>query len=139
MTATHRPVTLDDLDRDELLRLIRDGIILWSEADLIWAQWRVACDRWQAAWTAYGQAVKTTSEARDTAIAAGVAFGDALRALASARKLATLRRAHRVAEQRLIAAHAAEVRAKAKADRIERRQQALLARHKAMRGDSDAA
>ncbi|MBI2235403.1 MAG: hypothetical protein HYU60_00335 [Magnetospirillum sp.] len=48
MTAPRKPVTLDDLDRDELLQLIRGGLprgFGYSERDLVWAQWEVACRR----------------------------------------------------------------------------------------------
>ena len=39
-------VTLDDLDRDELLQLIRRHTsLLLHPADLVWARWMVACDR----------------------------------------------------------------------------------------------
>jgi hypothetical protein len=137
---SHRPVTLDDLDRDELLRLIRGGLLFrCSEADLIWAQWEVAGDRWQAAWAAYRQASMAAHDALKALVAANIAFGDALRGLASARKLASLSRATKAAGRRVIETSAAEARAKAKADRIRRRQDALLARHDALMGGSDAA
>ncbi|MEW5726309.1 MAG: hypothetical protein AB1918_00645 [Pseudomonadota bacterium] len=39
-----KPVTLEDLDRDELLQLVRYNM-LWRESDLVWAQWEAACAR----------------------------------------------------------------------------------------------
>lgn len=141
MTATgRRPVTIDDLDRDELLRLIHGECIIYSEAALIWAQWEVACERWRAAWATYRRASEAGHAAWDAWIATGDAYDDALRARASARsKLANLERAHDAAKQRLTEARAAEARAKAKADRIERRRDMLIAWHEALRGGGHAA
>jgi len=39
-----KPVTLDDLNRDELLSLAQSHG-LWLESDLVWAQWMVASAR----------------------------------------------------------------------------------------------
>lgn len=72
-----KPITLDDLDRDELLALARHG--LWSQRDLVWAQYEVsslrartareasylAWDRWCAACIARSQAFEA---GRDRAI-----------------------------------------------------------------------
>jgi len=47
--ADRKPTTLDDLDREELLQLIRDSlkwqVVGYSERDLVWAQWQVATRR----------------------------------------------------------------------------------------------
>ena len=44
--TTRKTITLDDLDRDELLQLVRSsGIFLIAKSDLVWAQWEVATRR----------------------------------------------------------------------------------------------
>jgi len=126
--ADRRPVTLDDLDRDELLHLVRN-LGPWPEAALIWAQWLAACDRRRLAWDAYQQAFDAAREAFDAWLDAGQAHGAALHALASTRTLDRLSRAYNAADRRRIDADAAQRRAKAKVDRAARREDALYARY----------
>ncbi|MDR3437160.1 hypothetical protein [Telmatospirillum sp.] len=40
--ADRKPVTLDDLSREELLRFVGRQIFVWTEKDLVWAQCEVA-------------------------------------------------------------------------------------------------
>jgi hypothetical protein len=123
---------LDDLDRDELLHLMRRR--LWRQSDLVWAQWEAACDRWEAAWDEYMRLGRATAEAYGASITATNALTEACRNPARDLKaLDRLSRAAAVAADVTEQARAREGRAKAKADRIDRRKERLLALHKEMR------
>jgi len=136
MTRTRHAVTLDDLDRDELLQLARRHI-LWRPADLIWAQWEAACDRWHVAWDEYMRLGETTRKAEMASITATNALAEACRNPAcDGKTLNRLIRASDLACDAAKQARAREDRARAKADRIARRQEALLTQHKEMRGDA---
>jgi chromosome segregation ATPase len=47
-TTTRKPITLADLDREELLKLALSHTFC-TESDLVWAQWEVAITRTKAA------------------------------------------------------------------------------------------
>lgn len=46
--ADRKRITLGDLDKDELIRLVQSRVF-WMESDLVWAQWEVATTRLKAA------------------------------------------------------------------------------------------
>jgi len=133
MTRSRHAVTLDDLDRDELLRLARRHI-LWRPADLIWAQWEAACDRWESAWDEYCALSDQEGAALCASVAAVNALASACRDPGHSRKaLERLRRASIKAAAEHKQVQSETERARAKVDRIQRRQNALLAQHKEMR------
>jgi len=125
--ADRRPVTLDDLDRDELLHLVRH-IGLWRPADLVMAQRDAARDRWRVAWDEYMRLGDAAHEAAMASVAATKALVDACRDPAGDMKaVCRLRRAAVAASAAAGQARDREDRAKAKAERIDRRRAALRA------------
>jgi len=128
--APTRMITIDDLDRDELLNLLH-RIGLWRPADLVWAQWEVASHRWQAAWAEYMRLGDVAHEAVMASIAATDALATAARdPAANIKTLARLRRASIAASTVAEQARDREDRARAKANRLARRQEALYALHR---------
>jgi hypothetical protein len=75
MTAcpARKPTTLEDLDRDELLRFARSRFWGWMERELVWAQWEVATERAQRASkavTAFYDQLNVSAKAVDDAMRA---------------------------------------------------------------------
>ncbi|MDA8230366.1 MAG: hypothetical protein M0006_03415 [Magnetospirillum sp.] len=135
MSAAPPPtrVTLDDLDRDELIQLARVYPLV-DESALIWAQWRVALDR---AMTARDQAFDLYGRiviAEGAEAVARDAYHGALLALRPQRTLDKAKAALRAAEAACEALRTQRDRLYGKADRLERRADRLLARHKELRG-----
>lgn len=127
-TTPARHLTLDDLDRDELLNLVRHTGLLWRPADLVWAQWEVASDRWNAAWDEYRRLGAEVHEA----VVASIAATNALVAAAcdpdgSIKTVSRLRRAAQAASTLVDQARDREDRARAKAARLGRRREAAYA------------
>lgn len=124
-----KATTLDDLDRDELLQLIRQGALFFlTERDLVWAQWQVACRR-------AGVLRDKASAMHDTIKSLIDAWRDAIReqdAAHAATDIKKLNRALRRREQTYAAYQDAQRQADrmyAKAEREERRADRLYARH----------
>ncbi len=128
-----KPVTLDDLDREELLQLARDTLFV-REMDLIWAQWQVLVRRRRQVGQ---QAIALYTPIADAIAARGAAsdaYGASLRAYKSPTIIARANKALREAE---LALDALEVKQKRLFDRersMDRRADQLLALHKEMRG-----
>lgn len=100
--VTPRPLTLDDLTRDELLEYIRRAMPFHRQRDLWRARWEVAGQKSGEADQRMVEAAKRRCEASDAyAAAAG----------ASPRKLITLRKAYERARNECDAAFAAQERA----------------------------
>lgn len=117
--------TLDDLDRDELLQLVRSHCFL-RPRDLVWAQWEVATARAQAAREEAGRMfdrIRPAAEELDAALIVARTVQGPIKKVEAAS--ANLRAA--------IAAHetlrAAQDKIFAKAERLARRADRLYALH----------
>lgn len=126
--ADRKPITLEDLDRDELLQLLRGRLCFGiRERDIVWAQWEVACARAAAA---RDEALAMYEEVRPLR-AAQVEAAQALAAVSieGHKRWLRLSKAFLRADAALREAEARQDKLMAKADRFERREERLYQLH----------
>jgi hypothetical protein len=128
-----KPVTPADLDREELLQLVRD-IALVRETDLIWAQWQVLTSRARKLGM---EAIALCTPISDGIIARSAAHDAYVAAMMAYKPVAVVARAKKALREAEIAVEGIEAKQKrlfARERSLGRRADRLLARHKELRG-----
>lgn len=128
--ADRKPTTLEDLDRDELLQLIRHGsgrLFLIRERDLVWAQWEVAGKRAAVLRDQHSAMYEEIKPLRAAYFAAAEALSRAPNT--DSKRILRLSKALRDAESALRAAEERQDKLWAQAGRLERREEKLYQRH----------
>lgn len=125
--ADRKPTTLEDLDRDELLQLLRRRHFWIRERDMVWAQWEVACARASAlrdqALAMYDEIKQLRTVQQDAAQALSQASTE------DSKRWLRLSAAFRRADAALREAEVRQDKVFAKADRFQRREERLYQLH----------